>query len=98
MNRFTPSDDRDPLFAEAKTEIIRAGKSQASFFSGNLRWAKAHRLLDELEAGCYLPGEAVGEKLVTDSGVSDSMDAGEGNVFEESETMEPKRELIARRS
>lgn len=83
-----PSDDRDPLFNEAKTEIIRAGKASASFLQRKFKvgYARAARLLDELEAaGVIGPGEGAKprEILVTATEISDTMDAGGSlNVFD----------------
>jgi S-DNA-T family DNA segregation ATPase FtsK/SpoIIIE len=83
-----PSDDRDPLFNEAKAEIIRAGKASASFLQRKFKvgYARAARLLDELEAaGVIGPGEGAKprEILVTATEISDTMDAGGSlNVFD----------------
>ncbi len=55
-----PSDDRDPLFEEAKKFIIQAGKASASLLQRRLKvgYARAARLLDELEeAGIVGPGD-----------------------------------------
>ncbi len=92
-----PSDDQDPLFHEAKTAILQAGKASASFLQRKLKvgYARAARLLDELEAaGIIGPGEGAKprEILVTTT----TMDAGgELNVFDddaESEDGEENRE------
>jgi hypothetical protein len=82
------SDDRDPLFNEAKAEIIRAGKASASFLQRKFKvgYARAARLLDELEsAGVIGPGEGAKprEILVTATEISNTMDAGGSlNVFD----------------
>ena len=55
-----PSDDRDPLFEEAKKFIIQAGKASASLLQRRLKvgYARAARLLDELEeAGIVGPSD-----------------------------------------
>jgi S-DNA-T family DNA segregation ATPase FtsK/SpoIIIE len=83
------SDDQDPLFEEAKDEIIKAGKASASFLQRRFKvgYARAARILDELEAaGVIGPGEGAKprEILVTEREVDATMDAGgELNVFEE---------------
>ncbi len=81
------NDDQDPLFQEAKTEIIRAGKASASFLQRKLSvgYARAARLLDELEAaGVIGPGDgAKPREILAAGGIShDTMDAGGHlNVF-----------------
>ncbi len=85
------NDDQDPLFAEAKAEVIRAGKASASFLQRKFKigYARAARVLDELEAaGVIGPGDGAKprEILVTSEYESDTMDAGgELNVFKEPE-------------
>jgi S-DNA-T family DNA segregation ATPase FtsK/SpoIIIE len=82
-----PNDGQDPLFEEAKQEIVRAGKASASFLQRKLKvgYARAARLLDELEsAGVIGPGDGAKPRdiLVTETEVDDTMDAGgDLNVF-----------------
>lgn len=55
-----PSDDVDPLFDEARTVVVQAGKASASLLQRRLRvgYARAARLLDSLEeAGIVGPSE-----------------------------------------
>lgn len=92
LNMFGgPADDQDPLFAEAKTSILGAGKASASFLQRKLKvgYARAARLLDELEAaGVIGPGEGAKPRdiLVTGGVVSATMDTGgELNVFSDEE-------------
>lgn len=88
------SDDQDPLFEEAKDEIVRAGKASASFLQRRFKvgYARAARILDELEAaGVIGPGDGAKprEILVTEVEVSATMDAGgELNVFDEKQEVE----------
>lgn len=68
-----PSDDRDPLFEEAKKFVIQAGKASASLLQRRLKvgYARAARLLDELEeAGIVGPGDGAKprEILATQAG------------------------------
>ena len=84
-----PADDQDPLFGEAKREIIAAGKASASFLQRKFKvgYARAARILDELEAAGII-GPADGAKpreiLVTESAAYDTMDAGgELNDFDD---------------
>lgn len=68
-----PSDDRDPLFEEAKKFVIQAGKASASLLQRRLKvgYARAARLLDELEeAGIVGPGDGAKprEILATQTG------------------------------
>ncbi len=87
-------DDQDPLFAEAKTEIFRAGKASASFLQRKFKigYARAARLLDELEAaGIIGPGEGAKPREILAAGMETTMDAGgELNVFEEGTEDTPK--------
>ncbi len=82
-----PNDGQDPLFEEAKQEVVRAGKASASFLQRKLKvgYARAARLLDELEgAGVIGPGDGAKPRdiLVTETEVDDTMDAGGNlNVF-----------------
>ncbi len=98
-----PSDDQDPLFAEAKKYITQAGKASASLLQRRMKigYARAARILDELEqAGIIGPSDGAKprEILMTDSHEYDTMDSGgELNVFSESETEEtdqPKNEGV----
>lgn len=80
------SDDQDPLFNEAKTAIVQAGKASASFLQRKLKvgYARAARLLDELEAaGVIGPGDgAKPREILVTTTEYDTMDAGgELNVF-----------------
>lgn len=97
LNMFGgPTDDRDPLFEEAKRVILEAGKASASLLQRRLKlgYARAARILDELEeAGVIGAGDGAKprELLVTASAEYDTMDAGgELNVFEETPTDEPE--------
>ncbi len=60
MNLFGgPSDDQDPLFEDAKREVITSGKASSSLLQRRLKvgYARAARLMDELEAaGVIGPG------------------------------------------
>lgn len=86
-----PSDDRDPLFNDAKNLVIEAGKGSASYIQRRLRvgYARAARLLDELEmAGIVGPAEGSKprEILATEDTIEEeieaTMDTGaELNVF-----------------
>lgn len=90
MNLFGgASDDKDPLFEEARAEIIKAGKASASFLQRRFKigYARAARILDELEAtGVIGPGSGAKarEILLTATDVEVSDDTGqELNVFDE---------------
>ncbi|MFA6427341.1 MAG: DNA translocase FtsK 4TM domain-containing protein [Candidatus Magasanikbacteria bacterium] len=82
------SDDRDPLFDEARKALVQAGKASASFLQRRLKigYARAARILDELEEeGIIGPGDGAKprEILVTETEVNDTMDAGaEFNAFD----------------
>lgn len=82
-----PSDDQDPLFAEAKQAIVQAKKASASFLQRKLKigYARAARILDELEeAGIIGPahGAKPREILMTNEQINDTMNAGgELNAF-----------------
>ncbi len=85
---FDGSDGQDPLFDEAKSAILDAGKASASFLQRRLKvgYARAARLLDELEeAGIIGPGEGAKprEILVTETEIeeNDFSAAGRGNVY-----------------
>lgn len=59
-NGIPVEDDSDPLLAEAKEEIIRAGKASASLLQRRLKvgYARAARLLDLLEQEGFIgPGD-----------------------------------------
>lgn len=76
------SDERDPLFDEAKSAILEAGKASASLLQRRLKvgYARAARLLDELEEAHIIgPGEGAKprEILVTESEIDSDMDAGQ---------------------
>ncbi|MBT3948624.1 hypothetical protein HOF40_00875 [Candidatus Parcubacteria bacterium] len=85
------SDDQDPLFEEAREEIIKADKASASFLQRRLKigYARAARILDELEeAGIIGPSQGAKprEILVTANEVQNTMKAGgELNAFDEVE-------------
>lgn len=88
MNMFGgASDDQDPLFLEAKTAILQAGKASASFLQRKLKvgYARAARLLDELEAaGVIGPGDGAKPREILVTSVT--MDAGgEFTVFDTAE-------------
>ncbi len=75
------SDGRDPLFEEAQSAILEAGKASASLLQRRLKvgYARAARLLDELEeAGIIGPGDGAKprEILVTETEIDTSMGAG----------------------
>lgn len=95
-----PNDGQDPLFEEAKQEVVRAGKASASFLQRKLKvgYARAARLLDELEsAGVIGPGEGAKPRdiLVTETEVDDTMDAGgDLNVFSRDADEEADDEMI----
>ncbi len=90
MNLFGgPSDDQDPLFVDAKREVVKMGKASASLLQRRLKvgYARAARLIDELEAaGIIGPGSGAKprEILMTADEIDGTMDAGhEHNVFED---------------
>lgn len=73
-----PSDDRDPLFNEARQLVLEAGKGSASYIQRRLRvgYARAARLLDELEmAGIVGPAEGSKprEILITEEDMEQDM-------------------------
>ncbi len=82
-----PSDDQDPLYAEAKEEIIRAGKASASFLQRRFKvgYARAARILDELEAaGIIGPNDGAKPREILATAMPETMDSGgELNVFED---------------
>jgi S-DNA-T family DNA segregation ATPase FtsK/SpoIIIE len=84
-----PSDDQDPMFAEAKKLIIESDKASASYLQRRLKvgYARAARILDELEeAGIVGPsnGAKPREILATEEDLETSMDAGqEYNIFDD---------------
>ncbi len=89
MNLFGgPSDDQDPLFEEAKKEVITSGKASASLLQRRLKigYARAARVLDELEeAGVIGPGSGAKarEILMTRDELHGTIDSGaKHNVFE----------------
>jgi hypothetical protein len=98
-----PSDDQDPLFAEAKQVVVESGKASASLLQRRLKvgYARAARLLDELEeAGIVGPGEGAKPREVftehlrpdTDEEIApedQTMDAG-GVVLNRPEPSEPE--------
>lgn len=99
MNIFGgPTDDQDPLFAEAKQYILQAGKASASLLQRRMKigYARAARILDEMEqAGIIGPADGAKprEILVTVDNGSDTMDAGgEFNVFEDQNSAEETAE------
>lgn len=88
-----PTDNQDPLFAEAKTAILEAGKASASFLQRRLRvgYARAARILDELEEAGVI-GPADGSKprdiLITEMDVDHNPGMGMGgevNVYDDEE-------------
>ncbi len=99
-----PNDGQDPLFDEAKVEVIRAGKASASFLQRKLKvgYARAARLLDELEsAGVIGPGDGAKPRdiLMTDESSDATMDSGgDLNVFEEATELEEAEEEPPRQS
>lgn len=83
-----PSDDRDPLFEEAKKLVIESGKASASLLQRRMKvgYARAARILDEMEAAGII-GPADGAKprdiLCAETEVEETMDSGaELNVFD----------------
>jgi DNA segregation ATPase FtsK/SpoIIIE, S-DNA-T family len=81
------NDDQDPLFEEAKREVIAASKASASFLQRKLRlgYARAARVLDELEAAGII-GPSNGSKpreiLVTETEIDDTIGTSGLNVFD----------------
>jgi len=93
-------DGQDPLFDDAKSAILEAGKASASFLQRRLKvgYARAARLLDELEeAGIIGPGEGAKPRdiLVTETEIeeNDFSAAGRGNVYKNTTTEEPSEEI-----
>lgn len=89
-----PSDDRDPLFEEAKKFIIQAGKASASLLQRRLKvgYARAARLLDELEeAGVVGPGDGAKprEILATHTGYGTIEPPSTATVFDPVTEEEP---------
>ncbi|HRH23005.1 MAG TPA: DNA translocase FtsK 4TM domain-containing protein [Candidatus Magasanikbacteria bacterium] len=82
-----PSDDKDPLFEDAKREIVTTGKASSSLLQRRLKvgYARAARLMDELEeAGVIGPGSGAKprEILMTKDQLHGTIDAGAKlNVF-----------------
>lgn len=94
MNLFGgPSDDQDPLFEEAKKEVITSGKASASLLQRRLKigYSRAARVLDELEeAGVIGPGSGAKarEILMTKNELHGTLDSGaKHNVFEAPHTV-----------
>ncbi|MBP7992477.1 MAG: DNA translocase FtsK 4TM domain-containing protein [Candidatus Magasanikbacteria bacterium] len=92
-----PSDDRDPLFEEAKKFIIQAGKASASLLQRRLKvgYARAARLLDELEeAGVVGPGDGAKprEILATHTGYGTIEPPSTATVFDPVTEEEPEEE------
>lgn len=83
---FTDNGDgQDPLFEDAKSAILDAGKASASFLQRRLKvgYARAARLLDELEeAGIIGPGEGAKprEILVNEREVEENTFPNGGNL------------------
>ena len=86
LNMFGgPSDNLDPLFADAKQTIIEAGKASASLLQRRLKigYARAARILDELEAAGII-GPADGAKprdILLTTQETDDEGSGAMNVF-----------------
>ncbi|MBP9732088.1 MAG: DNA translocase FtsK 4TM domain-containing protein [Candidatus Magasanikbacteria bacterium] len=82
-----PTDDKDPLFEDAKREIVTTGKASSSLLQRRLKvgYARAARLMDELEeAGVIGPGSGAKarEILMTKDQLHGTIDAGAKlNVF-----------------
>ncbi len=82
-----PTDDKDPLFEEAKRLIITSGKASSSLLQRRLKvgYARGARLIDELEeAGVIGPGSGAKarEILMTKEQLHGTIDAGAKlNVF-----------------
>jgi S-DNA-T family DNA segregation ATPase FtsK/SpoIIIE len=93
-----PTDDQDPMFAEAKAAVLEAGKASASYLQRRFKigYARAARILDELEAaGIIGPGDGAKprEILVTEREVGATMGAGgEQTVFDEPEKEETEED------
>ncbi len=103
-------DGQDPLFDEAKSAILEAGKASASFLQRRLKvgYARAARLLDELEeAGIIGPGEGAKPRdiLITEVEIeeNDFPHGGNLNVYKntrheeaeiEEEVLEEDEEII----
>lgn len=98
-------DGQDPLFDEAKSAILEAGKASASFLQRRLKvgYARAARLLDELEeAGIIGPGEGAKPRdiLVTETEIeeNDFSAAGHLNAYKNTRPVpvveEPEEEEI----
>ncbi len=88
MNLFGgPSDDTDPLFEEAKHEVVTTGKASSSLLQRRLKvgYARAARLMDELEeAGVIGPGSGskAREILMTKDELNGTLNTGAKlNVF-----------------
>ncbi|MCX6781853.1 MAG: DNA translocase FtsK [Candidatus Magasanikbacteria bacterium] len=93
-----PSDDRDPLFDEAKTLVFESGKASASLLQRRMKvgYARAARLLDEMEeAGIVGPADGAKPREVFTEHLAPepeeelspdevTMDAG-GTIFDEAE-------------
>lgn len=97
---FAGADDgQDPLFDDAKSAILEAGKASASFLQRRLKvgYARAARLLDELEeAGIIGPGEGAKPRdiLITETEIeeNDFSAAGNLNVYKNTRT-NPEKEI-----
>lgn len=102
MNMFGgPSDDRDPLFEEARAVVIESGKASASLLQRRMKvgYARAARLLDELEeAGIVGPADGAKPREVFTEHLmpgaeeempveEQTMDSG-GTVFDQPESEE----------
>jgi len=91
------NDDQDPLFNEAREEIIKAGKASASFLQRRFKigYARAARILDELEsAGVIGPGDGAKASEILASAVPETMNAGgELNVFDSVEEEVEEEEI-----
>lgn len=89
MNLFGgPSDDLDPLFEDAKKEVVRSGKASASLLQRRLKvgYARAARIMDELEeSGVIGPGSGAKarEILMTKDELHGTMSSSKKlNVFD----------------
>lgn len=91
------SDDQDPLFHEAKAEILKTGKASASFLQRRFKvgYARAARILDELEAaGIIGPADGAKPREILASAEPETMNAGgEFNVFEEEKNNEEEEKI-----
>jgi len=79
-----PTDERDPLFHEAKQSVVEAGKASASFLQRKFKvgYARAARMIDELEeAGVVGPADGAKprEIMIGIEDINPTMNAG-GNV------------------